>query len=115
MTCKYVVTDSYADKVHQAGCKPCRKAAWELHVPQSVMIGTVPGGHNEAASAQYRYQAGFDKGLDAYKAARAEGLAPKATTVSAVDAARRQVKSQERALKKMGMRKDELKTVAGVA
>ena len=115
MTCEYKLTDTYDDKVHQASCRECRADAWKQHVTPNLMLGTVPGGHNDThGSAQYKHQANFDKGLDAYKQARGEGLAPAATTVAAVEKARKQVKSQERALKKMGLKADEIKTVAGV-
>lgn len=82
------------------------------------MVGTIPGGHNDThGSSRYQFQKGFDKGLDGYKEARDEGLQPKATTVEAVEKARAEVKSQERAIKKLKLDRDDraqLKTAAGV-
>ena len=113
--CSYVKVGGHADVVHRSQCKPCNAESWANHVTPTIMLGTVPGGHNDThGSAQYKYQSNFDKGLDAYKSARDEGLRPKGTTVAAVDAAHREVKSQKRALKKLGMDASELKTVAGV-
>jgi len=108
----YVAGPDGAEGCHEATCVAFR----DVDVPPlGVMTGTVPGGHNDTyGSSQYKFQANFDKGLDAYKEARGEGLAPKGTSVAAVEKARAEVKSQERALKKLGMDSSELKTVAGV-
>ena len=70
--------------------------------PLGLLPSTVPGAHNDSrGDAQYDFHKKFDKGLDAYKKARGEGLAPKATTVAAVEASHREVKSHKRALKKL--------------
>ena len=103
------------DGCHEPTCLEFK----ELDVPPlGLMVGSIPGGHNDTyGSAQYKYQSQFDKGLDAYRGAKDEGLQPKATTVGAVEAARKQVVSQKRGLKKlkkMGIGADEVKTVAGV-
>jgi len=77
----------------------------------------VPGGFNEAGrSSQYKFQKGFDPGLEAYGEARKEGLRPKHTSVAAVKKAQDEVRSQQRALKKLSKVADvsELKTLPGV-
>lgn len=77
----------------------------------------VPGGFNEAGrSGQYQFQKGFDPGLEAYGKARAEGLRPKHTTTGAVREAQEDVRSQQRALKKLEKVADvsELRTLPGV-
>ena len=86
--------------------------------PLGLLPSTVPGAHNDSrGDAQYDFHKKFDKGLDAYKKARGEGLAPKATTVEAVEASHREVKSQKRAIKKLkkwGADTSELATAKGV-
>lgn len=77
----------------------------------------VPGGFNEAGrNSQYKFQKGFDPGLEAYGKARKEGLRPKHTSVAAVKAAQDEVRSQQRALKKLSKVADvsELNTLPGV-
>ena len=77
----------------------------------------VPGGFNETGrSRQYKFQRGFDPGLEAYRKARGEGLRPKHTSVKAVHAAQEEVKSQQRAVDKLKNVADvsELKTLPGV-
>ena len=117
MTCDYELTKTYADTIHQSQCNPCRAKAWTNHVRHNIMIGTIPGGFNDTrGDPQYDFQKNFDKGLDAYRKARDEGLAPATTSVAAVEASQRQVKSQKRALeklKKMGIDGSELATAPG--
>ncbi len=99
------------DKEQSDGCAhPACISFSKVDVPPvGIMVGTVPGGHNDTHSTeQYKFQAGFDKGLDAYKKARGEGLRPKASTVDAVGKAQREVKSHQRALKKLGMKRSDL-------
>lgn len=100
---------------HDPGCLEFK----ELDVPPlGIMVGSVPGGFNDSnASKQYKYQSQFDKGLDAYREARDEGLKPKATTVGAVKAARKEVASHKRGLKKlkkMGIGAGEVSAASGV-
>ena len=81
------------------------------------LVGTVPGGFNDSrGDAKYDFQKNFDKGLDQYKAARDEGLRPKATTVEAVREAQDTVRSHKRAIKKIKKIGDvsELKVAPGV-
>ena len=86
--------------------------------PLGLLPSTVSGGYNDSrGDGQYDFQKDFDKGLDAYAGARAEGLAPKATTTKAVREAQAEVKSQQRGinkLRKAGADTSELKTAAGV-
>jgi len=103
------------DGCHEPTCLQFK----ELDVPPlGPMIGTVPGGHNDTnGSRQYKYQSQFDKGLDAYKEAKDEGIQPAATTVAAVEAAREQVASHKRGLKKlkkMGIGAGEVSVASGV-
>ena len=116
--CNYELTKTYADTIHQSQCNPCRAEAWKNHPTHNIMIGTIPGGFKDTrGDARYDFQKNFDKGLDAYKKARDEGLAPKATSVAAVEASHREVKSQQRALKKlkkMGVDGSELAVAKGV-
>ena len=114
------MTHNWKDWKHAAACTKCNAKRKEEHTPQYLLIGTVPGAHNDSrGDAQYNFQKNFDKGIDAYKKAKGEGLQPKATTVEAVDAAHKEVKSQQRALKKLGLHKDpdakkELRLAPGV-
>ena len=102
------------------GCHdPACAAFREVDVPPlGLLSSTVSGGFNDSrGDAQYDFQKNFDKGLDAYAGARKEGLAPKTTTVAGVEAAQREVKSQQRGidkLRKAGADTSELKTAAGV-
>lgn len=111
----YVSGPDGAEGCHESTCVEFRK----LDVPPlGLLPSTVPGAHNDSqGDVQYDFQKKFDKGLDAYKKARGEGLAPAATTVAAVEASHRQVKSQKRAIKKlrkMGADTSELATASGV-
>ena len=92
----------------------CRCAAqWDDYVmPEIPVFGTVPGASKD--TRDYRFHMDFDKGLDKYAAARRNGLAPKSTTIAAVEQAEAQVVSQERALKKLGGGTEGIKTVPGV-
>ena len=67
--------------------------------PIGVVMGVVPGTSKD--TGPYRYHMDFDKGLDKYREARANGLQPKATTVKAVEESKAEVASHSRALKKM--------------
>ena len=102
------------------GCHdPACAAFRDVDVPPlGLLASTVAGGFNDSrGDAQYDYHKKFDKGLDAYAGARKEGLQPKATTVQAVEAAQREVKSQEagmKVLRKAGADTSGLKTAAGV-
>jgi len=100
---------------HHAACVTFREV---VVPPLGLLASTVPGAHNDSrGDQQYDYHKKFDKGLDAYKKARGEGLQPKATTVAAVEASHREVKSHTRAikkLKKMGVGTSELATAKGV-
>jgi len=111
----YVTDPDGAEGCHEPSCVDFRNKDVP---PLGVLLGTVPGGHNDThAGAKYKFQSGFDKGLDAYRGARDEGLSPKSTTVEAVEASHREVKSQKRALekmKKMGMDTSTVKTAKGV-
>ncbi len=110
MTCNYKNVGSHADLIHRSRCASCNTKAWtDRDTVIAITDGMVPGGHNyEQSSEQYKFQATFDKGLDAYKGARDEGLRPKQSTVKAVDAAQKEVKSHQRALKKLGMKRSDL-------
>ena len=110
VTCDYVKVGSHADMIHRADCVTCNAQSWADHYEVGIIVdGMVPGGHNyDQASEQYKFQAGFDKGLDAYKKARGEGLRPSASTTQAVDKAHKEVKSHQRALKKLGMKRSDL-------
>ena len=102
------------------GCHdPACAAFRDVDVPPlGLLASTVAGGFNDSrGNQQYDYHKNFDKGLDAYAGARKEGLQPKATTVRAVAEAQKEVKSQERGLKKLrkaGVPTSELKRTAGV-
>ena len=110
MTCDYENVGSHADLMHRSRCAPCSAKAWaDRDSIGAITDGVVPGGHNyDQSSEQYKFQATFDKGLDAYKKARDEGLRPDASTVQAVDKAHKEVKSHQRALKKLGMKRSDL-------
>ena len=93
---------------HCTACRPCndeRKANW---VPQTVYIGTVPGGANDSAEHQWHMK-GFDKEMTKYKGAIDNGLNPSTITLAGVEAAERgydhidQMKMDDR----LGDRKDE--------
>ncbi len=100
---------------HHASCLAFREV---VIPPLGLLASTVPGAFNDSrGDVQYDYHKKFDKGLDAYKKARGEGLQPKATTVDAVEASHREVKSHQRAIKKLkkwGADPSELKTAKGV-
>lgn len=83
-------------------------------MPDTPLIGTVPGGHNDSARHQFHRE--FDRGMYAYEKARKEGLQPSATTVAAVEAEHKAVRSQQRALKKLAKHDDvtEVSTRPGV-
>ena len=82
--------------------------------PVGVVTAVVPGGANDTEA--YRFHKDFDKGLDKYAEAKRNGLQPKGTTVRAVEAAKAEVASHERALKKLRKYQDVdgIKTVSGV-
>ena len=63
---------------------------------QPPLIGVVPGGSKD--TIEHRMHMDFDKNLDAYRGAKAEGLQPKQTTMKAVKEAQAEVKSHEAAL-----------------
>ncbi len=96
-----------------AECNTIRKDGW---VPQTVMVGTVPGGSRD--TPEFRMHMDWDKDLNAYRDAKAEGLQPKQTTAKAVRAAQVEVKSHEAALRdasKVGIEFPEnIKVAAGV-
>ena len=63
------------------------------------LFTTVPGGHNDTRA--YRFHKDFDKGMDEYAKARKNGLEPNASTLEAVNKAKSEALSEERALKKL--------------
>ena len=93
------------------GCE-CIVKWQDYEMPDTPMFGTVPGGSKD--TEDFRFHMDFDKGMNSYAKARGEGLAPKSTTVAGVEAAHREVKSQERALRKLGGAGEELKRASGV-
>jgi hypothetical protein len=100
-----------------ATCKDCQTAYVNNRkrvYMGSPMIGVVPGGSKD--TEPYRWHMDFDKGLNAYKKARNEGLQPKSSDLKGVAHAHRQVKSQEKALKKIKNFSDidGIKTAPGV-
>jgi len=107
----YISNHPYDYDEERGGCR-CIARFDDYEMPDVPLFGTVPGGAND--TKEYRFHMDFDKGLDKYAAARRNGLAPKATTVAAVEQAEAQVASQERALKKLGGNSEGLKTVPGV-
>ena len=107
----YISNHPYDYDEERGGCR-CIARYDDYQMPKTPVFGTVPGGAND--TREYRFHMDFDKGMDRYAKARANGLAPAATTVDAVDAAERQAASQERALKKLGGAGEELRTVPGV-
>ncbi len=73
---------------HCMECKPCndeRKDGW---VPQTVYIGTVPGGANDSPEHRWHMK-GFDQEMTAYKGAVDNGLNPSTITLAGVEAAER--------------------------
>lgn len=98
-------------------CDACHTGR-SFAIQKAPMASTVPGGYNDAnGDARYEFQKNFDKGLEEYKAARDEGLQPESTTVEAVAKAKATVKSQEKAIKKLKLDRDEraqLPVAAGV-
>lgn len=116
----YIHNGLYISLPDTEGCQAATCLEWADIVvpPLGVMVGTVPGGHNDThGSAQYKFQSGFDSGLEAYKSARDEGLQPKKTTVEAVRASQEQVRSHTRGLKKakkMGIDVTQLSVAKGV-
>ncbi len=96
------------DWKHAIECAPCNEIRWENHVPQTVYIGTVPGGANDTPEHRWHMK-GFDKEMTKYKGAVDNGLNPSAITEQAVEAAERgydhvdQMKMDDR----LGDRKDE--------
>jgi hypothetical protein len=68
------------------------------------MVGVVPGGSKD--NKEFRFHMDFDKDMNAYRDARAEGLQPEQISQKAVRKAQAQVKSHEAALrdsKKVGI------------
>ncbi len=85
------------DWQHCTSCTDCnaiRKDSWK---PQTIYVSTVPGGSKD--TAEHRMHMDFDKDMDAYSDAKAEGLQPTSTTRAGVKKAQAQVKSHEAALK----------------
>ena len=96
------------DWKHCTACGSCnaeRKVGW---VPQTVYIGTVPGGYNDSAAHQWHMK-GFDSEMEAYKGAVDNGLTPDAITHEAVEAAERGYEHLDRMKfdDRLGDRKDE--------
>ena len=60
-------------------------------------VGVVPGGSKD--SAEHRMHMDFDKDMNAYRDAKAEGLQPDHISQESVAKAQRRVKSQEAALR----------------
>ena len=77
----------------QANSTQARADVWR----GSPLIGTVPGGSKD--TAEHRMHMDFDKDMDAYSDAKAEGLQPTSTTRAGVKKAQAQVKSHEAALR----------------
>lgn len=65
------------------------------------MVSHVPGGSKD--TEEYRWHMEFDKDMDSYASAVKEGLEPETVNQSGVKKARNQVKSHQRALKKLGI------------
>ncbi len=101
----------YAYSEELDGCE-CIARFQDYDMPKTPLFGVVPGGSKD--TPDFRFHNDFDKGVNSYAKARGEGLAPKSTTVAGVEAAHREVRSQERALKKMGGAGEELRHVSGV-
>ncbi len=115
----YVGNHTYVSGPVEGCHDPACAAFRDVDVPPlGLLASTVQGAFNDSrGDVKYDYHKKFDKGLDAYAGARKEGLQPKATTVAAVEAAQKEVKSQERGLKRLrkaGADTTELKKAAGV-
>ena len=76
------------DWKHAIRCAPCNEKRKEGWVPQTVYVGTVPGGANDTPEHRWHMK-GFDSEMNAYKGAVDNGLNPSAITHDAVEAAER--------------------------
>ncbi len=101
---------------HCAACSTCnteRKSDW---IPQTIYIGTVPGASKD--TIEHRMHMDFEKDMNAYRDAKAEGLQPAQVSQKAVTAAQAEVKSHEAALRnasKVGIEfPEDVKVAAGV-
>lgn len=101
---------------HMGQCEPHRLQGWDEHVVPRIYVGTVPGGHNETHDAQYRYQSQFDKRIDEYRKAKADGVQPVNSTLKGIKKGYERVKSQQRAITKLKKQGDvsNLKVAPGV-
>ena len=70
-----------------------RRRVWR----QPPLVGVVPGGSKD--TIEHRMHMDFDKDMNSYRDARAEGLQPKHVSQKAVLAAHKEVKSHEEALR----------------
>lgn len=110
----YISNHPYDYDAERGGCR-CIARYDDYVMPEVPLFGTVPGGAND--TQEYRFHMDFDKGLDRYSKARANGLQPNTTTVKGVEEAEAQAASQQRAvdkLKKQGDLPEGVKTVPGV-
>ena len=83
-----------------ATCDSCQATAAQARADVwrgSPLIGIVPGGSKD--TIEHRMHMDFDKDMDAYAGAKAEGLQPKQISQQAVRAAQAEVKSHEAALR----------------
>lgn len=107
----------YQPSVNRDGCQhpACIALRNAPSEPLGVLVGTIQGGFRDTSGDPlYDSQKNFDKGLDAYRKARGEGLQPKSSTVEAVAEAQNKVRAHKRALKKLGLKAGEVKVAPGV-
>ena len=104
------------DWQHCMACPECNATRKEGWVVRPVLALTVPGGAND--TPEHRMHMDFDKDMNAYRDARAEGLQPDQVSAKSVAKAQRRVKSHEAALRdahKVGIEFPEnVKVAAGV-